>query len=84
MRFRRAKGEPPKSVGERAPSAEPPEPAQTPAAQGPTVERMTAIEWARKHQMNAVMAERAAMYAGKRNEPVTEEEFLEMLRRTDV
>ncbi len=52
------------------------------ATDGP--ERMTAVEWARRHQLNSVLAERAAMYAGKRNELVTEEEFLEMIRRTDV
>jgi hypothetical protein len=60
-------------------------PAQGAPPAGPgQPERMLAVEWAHKHQVNAVMAERAAMYAGKRNEPVTEQEFLEMLRRNDV
>lgn len=45
---------------------------------------MTAVEWARRHQVNSVMAERAAMYAGKRDTPLTEGEFLELLRRNDV
>ncbi len=60
-------------------ATEPPEDA---AAGG--AERRTAVEWARKHQINSVMAERAAMYAGKRDEPVTEAEFLQMIRRRDV
>ncbi|HEX9710788.1 MAG TPA: hypothetical protein VGB42_12590 [Candidatus Thermoplasmatota archaeon] len=67
-------------------SAEAP-PATGPAAgpaPPPAAERLTAVEWARRHQVNAVMAERAAMYAGKWHEPVTEEEFLEMIRRADV
>lgn len=58
--------------------------AATGPARPPDAERRTAVEWARRHQVNAVLAERAAMYAGKRHDPVTEEEFLEMIRRVDV
>lgn len=86
MRFRRRKAEEPSKPAagsEKGPTAETTATAAA-AAAPPAVERMTAVEWARKHQMNAVMAERAAMYAGKRSEPLTEEEFLAMIRRTDV
>lgn len=84
MRFRRKKDERATEVAASDGLAATAAPQAPPPGEVPGVERLTAVEWARRHQMNAVMAERAAMYAGRRNEPLTEEEFLEMLRRTDV
>jgi hypothetical protein len=81
MRFRPLRRHAPE--GDVVPAEEEARDAAPPAGEE-GVERMTAVEWARKHQVNSVMAERAAMYAGKRDAPLTEAEFLEMLRRDDV
>ena len=61
-----------------------PAPAPTEAAKADGPERLTANDWAKKHGMNEVMAERAAMRAGKWHDLFTEEEFLELLKRVDV
>ncbi len=84
MRFRPMRRHAPQDTGGE-PEGEPPgdgDAAPPPPADGE--ERLLVVEWAARHQVNSVMAERAAMYAGKRNEPITEAEFLEMLRRRDV
>ena len=47
-------------------------------------ERLTANEWAKRHQVNEVLAERAAMYAGKWHEPITEEEFLAFMGNKSI
>jgi len=47
-------------------------------------ERLTANDWAKRHSLNEVAAERAAMRAGKWHDLFTEEEFLDLLRRADV
>jgi hypothetical protein len=47
-------------------------------------EKLTANDWAKRHGLNEVMAERAAMRAGKWHDFFTEEEFLELLKRVDV
>jgi len=68
-----------------APLAQPPPPPPPPNApldEGP--ERLTANEWARRHSLNEVQAERAAMRAGRWHDLFTEEEFLELLRRGDA
>jgi hypothetical protein len=64
---------------------EPPAPLASPAPKAPAppsdgIERLTANEWAMRHQVNEVQAERAAMYAGKWHTPLTEAEFMELLR----
>lgn len=58
-------------------------PAEAPPPQGGP-ERLTANDWAKKHSLNEVAAERAAMRAGKWHELFTEEEFLELMRRSNV
>lgn len=47
-------------------------------------ERLTANDWARRHQLNEVAAERAAMRAGKWHDLFTEEEFLDLIKRAEV
>ena len=60
-------------------------PAQTaPAPPADGKERMTANDWAKKHGLNEVQAERAAMRAGRWHDLFTEEEFLDLLRNARV
>lgn len=82
MRFRPLRRHAPREQSDPAAEDRPSGARGAPPEDG--VERLLAVEWAERLQVNAVMAERVAMYAGKRNEPITEAEFLEMLRRPDV
>lgn len=72
----------------KAESEAPQEPAAAaapaPKADDDGIERMTANEWAKKLNFNEVAAERAAMRAGKWYARFTEEEFLELIRKSDV
>lgn len=65
-----------------APAPTPPPARNPPQAEGP--ERLTANEWAKRHRLNEVQAERAAMRAGRWHDLFTEEEFLDLLRRGDA
>jgi len=47
-------------------------------------ERLTANEWAKKHNFNEVAAERAAMRAGKWHDVFTESEFFELIKGRDI
>jgi hypothetical protein len=67
----------------KTPSA-PPAAAHSPSGGGDGKERLTANEWARRHQLNEVAAERAAMRAGKWHDLFTEEEFTDLIKRADV
>jgi hypothetical protein len=71
---------------QRSPQAKEAAPASPSAAPPPQEgpERLTANDWAKKHGLNEVMAERAAMRAGKWHDLFSEEEFLELLKRVDV
>ena len=71
-----------KREAKKGPEAPAPAAPSPPKSDGP--ERLTANDWAKKHGMNEVMAERAAMRAGKWHDLFTEEEFLELLKRVDV
>jgi len=75
-----------KKAAQEIPAAPPPVP--SPAAPSPVLadgkERLTANEWAKRHQVNEVLAERAAMYAGKWHEPITEEEFLAFMGNKSI
>ena len=63
-----------------APAAAPPPPPKPP--EGP--ERLTANEWAKKLNFNEVAAERAAMRAGKWHAQFTEQEFLDLISKSNV
>lgn len=59
-------------------------PAPPPAEPNDGAERLTANDWAKKHGLNEVQAERAAMRAGRWHDLFSEEEFLELLRNPKV
>lgn len=59
-------------------------PAVSPSPKDAGPERLTANEWAKKHNFNEVAAERAAMRAGKWHDLFTEEEFFEIIKGRDV
>ena len=65
-----------------APAAETKPAVPAPAPDG--VERLTANDWAKKHSLNEVAAERAAMRAGRWHDLFTEEEFLDLIKRSNV
>lgn len=71
-------------AGQTPPPAAAPPPVPPPAKPDDGVERLTANDWAKKHGLNEVQAERAAMRAGRWHDLFTEAEFLELLRRADV
>lgn len=69
---------------EAPPAAAPPPPDPEPARPSDGVERLTANDWAKRHGLNEVQAERAAMRVGRWHDLFSEEEFLELLRRQDA